>query len=64
MRVRGKPVARADAVVVEHPERTEAHVRRVVVLAEREAVAAVEPPKIRAATFRGGTTNDHLGFPP
>jgi len=33
-----------DAVLVDHPERTEPHVGRVVVIGEGEAVAGVEPP--------------------
>ncbi len=39
-----KPRARRDAVLVDHAQRAEAHVRRVVVVGEREGVAGSSQP--------------------
>src|SRR5262245_52881533 len=43
VRMRTKPSARRDAVIVDHAQRAEAHVRRVVVLAEGKRVSTVQP---------------------
>ncbi len=50
-----------DAVVVDHAQAAEAHVPRVVVLAERERVAAVEPAPVGLAALGGRSDGDH-GF--
>ena len=44
--------ARAHPVFVDHAQRTETHVLRVVIMAERKAVAAVQPTEIGKAAFR------------
>jgi hypothetical protein len=47
-------------VVIDHAQAAEAHVRRVVVVREREGVAAIEPIDVLAAPrFRGSTDNAH-----
>ena len=43
----GKPTAGRDAIVVDDPQRAELVVPRVVVIAERERVPAVEPAEVR-----------------
>jgi hypothetical protein len=48
-----KAAARRNAVVIDHPQRAEPHVGGVVVLAERERVAAVEPAEIGTAAVFG-----------
>src|SRR5439155_15590570 len=47
------------AIIIDHPQGSEPHVRRVVVLAEREGVPAVEPAPVRAAARLGGSKLDH-----
>ena len=42
-----------DAVVIDHAQRAEAHVVGVVVLAEREGVAAVEPAELAVEAVIG-----------
>src|SRR5262245_127334 len=54
-----EPGAGLDAIVVDHSQHPEAHVRGVVVVAERKGVAAVEPPPVGAATVLGGSNLDH-----
>ncbi len=56
-----KPAPGVDAVVVDHAQAAEAHVPRVVVLAERERVAAVEPAPVGLAALGGRSDGDH-GF--
>src|SRR5262245_14744607 len=53
MPVRVEPFAGGDPVFIDDPERAEAHEARVVVVAERECVFAIEPTEVRlAALFR------------
>ena len=47
--VRAEALARLHAVFVDHAQRPEAHVARVVIVGERERVAAVEPAELGAA---------------
>jgi len=51
MAVSAETLPRLDAVLVDDAQRPEAHVFRVVIVAERERVAAVEPPEVRLAPF-------------
>src|SRR5690606_15772039 len=53
--------ARRDAILVDHPQRTPAHPRRVVVVAEGKRVAAVEPAGLDVAAF-GGSAQDLHGI--
>ena len=55
----GKPRARRDAVVVDHPQRAEAHVLGVVIVAERKGVAAVEPAEIGPSALFGFAMMEH-----
>jgi len=48
-----------DAVLVDDPQRAEAHVGGVVVAREREGVRGVEPAVVEVAALRGGTLHDH-----
>ena len=53
MRMGWKPPARGNAVLVDHPQRSEAHVLRVVIAAKGKTVLAVEPAEVgRPALFR------------
>src|SRR5262245_38808159 len=61
--VRGKAAAGLHAVLVDHAQRAEAHVARVVVLAERERARGVEPAEIEMAAVGGGTARDHSCVP-
>src|SRR5437762_13951048 len=49
--VRGEALTRLDTVLVDDAQPTEAHVRRVVVVRERERVARVEPAVVEAAAL-------------
>jgi hypothetical protein len=57
--VRAEARPGADPVVIDHPERPETHVRRVVVIAERERVPAVEPTPVRAPCLARGSDLNH-----
>src|SRR5262245_53968525 len=61
MTVGAESTIRLHPVVVDDPQRAEAHVRRVVVVAEREGVATVEPVDAGAAALVGGSNVDHAG---
>jgi hypothetical protein len=66
MAVGPEPGPGLHAVVVDHPQRPEAHARGIPVTAEREGVSAVEPALIRAASLPGGSNPDHrvISFAP
>ena len=51
MAVRAEAAARGDAVLVDDAQVAEAHVARVVVVGEREAVPALEPAVVGVAAF-------------
>ena len=53
-----KPLPRRDAVLVDHAQRAEAHVRGVVVVGERERVVRVEPAVVGVAALPGATDCD------
>src|SRR3546814_15577811 len=59
--VRREAGARRDAILVDHPQRAPAHPRRVVVVAERERVVAVEPAGFYVAAVGGGAQDLHRG---
>jgi hypothetical protein len=61
--VRAEAGARRDGVVVEDAQVAEAHVRRVVVVGEREAVVAVEPAVVGVAAVAGLAEGEHRGSP-
>src|SRR5229473_2254828 len=51
--------AGADPILIDHAQRAEAHLFRIVVIAEREGVAAVQPSEIGGSPLRGGPHGDH-----
>ena len=55
----GKAATARDAVIVDDTQRPEAHVVRVVILAERERVAAVEPAEVGLSALIGATQGEH-----
>jgi hypothetical protein len=61
--VRAEARSRLDPVVVDHAQAAKAHVARVVVLAERERVPAVEPAPVGPAAVLRASNRDH-GMPP
>jgi hypothetical protein len=58
-----EPGARLDAIFVDHPQRTKAHVPGIAVIAERKRVPAIQPSEIGPSSFRGGANSDHGGSP-
>src|SRR5438128_2579483 len=61
VRVRPEAAPGRDPVLVDHAQGAEAHVSGIVVVAEREAVAAVEPRCPRPSPLLRGAANDHEG---
>jgi hypothetical protein len=59
--VRAEALLGLHAVFVDHAQRAEAHVRRVVVVGERERVEAVEPAVLGVAARGGGSHCHHVG---
>ena len=55
----GNPPPGRDAVVVDDPQRAELVVLRVVVIAERERVPAIEPAEIRDAALGSLSNRQH-----
>ena len=55
--------AGGDAVLVDDAQVAEAHVARVVVVGEREAVVALEPAVVGVAAVGGFAQGDHAGAP-
>src|SRR5579862_5760759 len=51
--------ARRDAILIDDAQRAEAHVLRIVIMAEGEAVAAIEPAELCLAALFGGANGDH-----
>src|SRR5690606_539312 len=62
--VRREAGAGGDAVLVDHAQRAEAHPARVVVVAEGERMAAVEPTGPDVAAVAGVALDDHAATPP
>src|SRR2546430_2746546 len=63
VRVRRKARARGDEVLVQHAERAELDVCRIVIAVERETVPRIEPAVVGVASLRGSSNRDH-GLPP
>ena len=59
VRVGAEALAGRDPVLVDDPERAEAHVGGVVVVGEREGVRGVEPAVVEVAALGGRTLHDH-----
>ena len=59
----GKPGTRNDAVLVNDPQTPEAHVRRVLIMPERESVAAVQPSRPALAPRHPISEGNHRFLP-
>src|SRR5689334_22070665 len=57
--MRREACAGNDAVLVDHAQGAEAHLRRVMIIGEGEAVPAVEPAGAAAAARHAITKGDH-----
>jgi hypothetical protein len=55
VRVLAKPLATFNAILIDHPQAAVAHVRRVVIVRERESVVAVQPAMIGMTAFFGSS---------
>jgi hypothetical protein len=58
--VRAEPRARLHAILVDHAQRAEAHVPRVVVVGEGEAVERAQPAVIGVAALASAAQLDHF----
>src|SRR5712692_3648059 len=58
MRVRGKTLTGRDPVFVDDAQTAPVHVRRIVILIERESVIRIEPPMIKVAAIFGFANSD------
>jgi hypothetical protein len=47
----GEPLAGVHSILIDHPERSDAHVRRIMVVAEGERVPGLKPAQIRDAAL-------------
>ncbi len=56
--VSGEATARCNTVVVDDPQGAKSHVFRVVVIAEREGVATIEPAEVCPAAFARTSHNE------
>ena len=63
VRVRAEALAGLHAVLVDHAQGAEAHVARVVVVGEREGVAALEPAVAREPALVAAADPDHARAP-
>src|SRR5262249_16750833 len=61
MAMSGERAAWPQAIFVDHAQGAEAHMLRVVIVAEGKAVPAVEPAEVGDAALRGGADGDHGG---
>src|SRR2546423_2249002 len=57
--VGAKPRSGSDPVLIDNPQRAEAHVTGVVVVAKRKGVTTVQPPQIGRAAFLRASHCDH-----
>ncbi len=48
----GEPGARNDPVLIDDPQASETHLRRIVIVCEREGVAAVQPVRLWPRAMR------------
>ncbi|MCY1365470.1 hypothetical protein D9M69_523160 [compost metagenome] len=60
--VRPEAAAGGDAVVVDHAQRAEAHVSRVVVVGEGKGVKRIEPAMVGVASFGSAANCKHCGL--
>src|ERR1700722_20668409 len=63
MAVCPKTLATRDAILVDHPQRAEMHVLRVVIAGERKAVIRIEPAVVSVAPFIGASNFEHVELP-
>ena len=59
VRVRAESLGGLDGIVVDHPQRAEAHLIRVVMLPERKGVSGIEPSGAGVKSFAGLAQRDH-----
>src|SRR5262249_30985188 len=59
MAVGVEAAARLHAILVDDAQRAEAHVLGIVIMAEREAMAAVQPAVVGDAALAGASNSDH-----
>ena len=59
VRMRAEATAALDLILIDDAQLSEAHVLRVVVMAERERVLAVEPAEVAGAAIRAFANSDH-----
>src|SRR5437867_4364673 len=53
MRVHGKTLIGRDAIFIDDPQSSKVHVRRIVILIERESVESIQPSVIEVAAVFG-----------
>src|SRR5215471_1643722 len=58
-----EPAARNDAILVDHPQTPEAHMGRVLIMREREGVAAVQPSSPGLAACHSIAKGNHKSLP-
>ena len=63
MRMHAETAPGRDDIIVEHPQRAEPHVLRVIVFAKRKCMVAVEPVDFGAASFFGFADGDRENLP-
>src|SRR5687768_1607940 len=51
MRMRAKPAATGDFVIVDHPQRAETHPLRIIIVREGEGVVTIQPAMVGVASF-------------
>src|SRR5687768_329618 len=61
MPVRWEPATRRHRVIIDHAQAAEAHVLRIIIVAEGERVAAVEPVQLLSAACFRWTMHDGHG---
>src|SRR5262249_39614261 len=59
VRMRWKPVARLDAIFVDHAQAAEPHEARIVIVAERKCVVRIEPAIVDMAALSGRSYLNH-----
>src|SRR3954451_5444822 len=64
MRVHRKAISRSDAVIVDHAQRAESHVLRVVIFAKAEGVIRVEPVPLDVPAVTALADADHRSRAP
>ena len=52
MRMHAKATTAANRIVVDHTQRTKAHLRRIIIIGKRKRVVLVEPAVVGMAAFR------------